>query len=59
MLRQFFPKGTDLSVYNRADLDEAERKLNGRLRKSLEPLARGREGPPAVDVMKERLAALA
>jgi len=36
LLRQFFPKGADLSLYSREDILDAERKLNGRPRKSLD-----------------------
>jgi IS30 family transposase len=36
LLRQFFPKGADLSLYGREDILDAERKLNGRPRKSLD-----------------------
>jgi IS30 family transposase len=30
LLRPFMPKGTDLRAYARVDLDEIERKVNGR-----------------------------
>ena len=35
LLRQYFPKGTDLSLYSQEELDRVELKLNNRPRKVL------------------------
>jgi len=36
LLRQYFPKGTDVSVYSQAKLNAVARQLNERPRKTLE-----------------------
>ena len=36
LLRQYFPKGTDLSIYSQAELNKVARQLNERPRKTLE-----------------------
>ena len=35
LLRQYFPKGTDISIYSQAQLNGVARKLNQRPRKTL------------------------
>ena len=36
LLRQYFPKGTDLSAYSQSELNKVARRLNERPRKTLE-----------------------
>lgn len=51
LLRDYFPKGTDLGVHTTADLDRIARAVNDRPRKTLE----WRRPADLFDLVEERL----